>query len=116
MSRRVWLLALFLAVLALGLGCDRLFATKIKNILDSPRDYENKLVTVSGTVTETTNLLVYKSFVLNDGSGQIRVVTERMLPKKGSRMTVTATVKEGFSLGDSSSVVLVEKAPDSKQE
>ncbi len=115
MQKRTMMLVLLFAVLLAGAGCDRLFSTRIKSILDNPRDYEGKQVTISGTVTEATNLFVYKSFTLDDGSGQIRVVTDRMLPKKGTSLTVTGTVKEGFSLGDSSAVVLMEKSPQSSQ-
>ncbi len=113
MLRRTAMMAVLLTALLAGFGCDRLFSTRIKSILDNPRDYEGKQVTVSGTVTEVTNLMIYKSFTLDDGSGQIRVVTDRMLPKKGTSLTVTGLVKEGLSLGDSSSAVLYEKAPDS---
>lgn len=116
MGRRVLISSLLVVAMVLGLGCDRLFGTRIKSILDNPRDYENKQVTVTGTVTKVTNLLVYKSFLIDDGSGQIRVVTERVLPKEGSRITVTATVKQGFSIGDESKVVLIEKEPEQAQQ
>ena len=113
MSRRAWFAVLLIFSLLAALGCGRLFGTQIKSILDNPRDYENKEVTLHGTVVDVTNLMIYKSFVLDDGTGQIRVVTQRILPKKGNRVAVTGTVKEGLSIGDSSRVVLMEKEADS---
>ncbi len=106
MNKRLWIaLAAATALLVLGLACDRLLGTKIKDIQADPRKYEGRRVTVSGTVVDTVNLLVYKAFVLDDGTGQIRVVTDRILPRKGQRTTVRGTVKQGFG----ESVVIVEE-------
>lgn len=55
----------------------------IKKILDNPRDYEGKTVTISGEVTDVFSLFVAKSFAVRDKTGEIIVVTERILPKKG---------------------------------
>ena len=96
-----------LAVLLFA-GCGSLMATPIKKILDSPRDYSDKTVTVSGEVTETFSLLVIKYFVVKDRTGEIPVVTARPLPRKGSRITVKGTVQEAFSLGDRQLIVIVE--------
>jgi len=84
-------------------------ATPIKKILDNPRDYSNKSVTVSGEVTELFSLFVIKYFVVKDGSGEIIVVSQNPLPAKGSKITVKGTVQEAFSLGDQQLLVIMEK-------
>jgi len=105
LSSRV--MAAMLAVMLIA-GCGSLMATPIKKILDNPRDYSDKTVTVIGEVTETFSLLVIKYFVVKDRTGEIPVVTARPLPRKGSRITVKGTVQEAFSLGDRQLIVIVE--------
>ena len=85
--------------------------TPIRNIVDHPRDYADKSVTVEGQVKNVFSLLVVKYFTLEDGSGSITVVTERPLPQKGERLKVTGTVKEGFSLGEQTMTLIVEDKP-----
>lgn len=107
MTRRFCIAFLALVALALGLAC---FSTKIGDIQANPRKYEGKEVTVSGTVERTLNLLVFKAFVLSDGTGEIRVVTDRILPSKGQKVTVTGTVEQGLALGEGSGIILRERA------
>ena len=104
-------LAVFVICLAVVIsGCDAinsLTATKIKDILDHPRDYENKEVTVYGTVTNAASLLVVKYFEIEDGTGTMRVVTDRLLPAKGEKLKVTGRM-EVFEMGADRLVVLRE--------
>lgn len=88
-------LIIYLAFLTFG--CDpvnKLTATKIKDILDHPRDYENKEVTVYGTVTNAVSLLVVKYFEIQDDTGTIKVVTswDKLLPTKGEKLKVTGSM------------------------
>lgn len=85
--------------------------TPIRNIVDHPRDYADKSVTVEGKVKNVFSLLVVKYFTLEDDLGSIMVVTERPLPQKGERLKVTGTVREGFSLGDQTMTLIVEDKP-----
>jgi hypothetical protein len=96
-------------ILLLSAGCSSLMATPIKKILDNPRDYSGKPVTISGEVTEMFSLFVLKYFVVKDRSGEIVVVTQKPLPAKGSKITVKGTVQEAFSLGDQQLIVIMEK-------
>ncbi len=76
----------------LNSGCNvanSLTSTKIRDLLDHPRDYENKDVTIYGTVTNATSLLVVKYFEIEDDTGTIKVITDKLLPAKGERMRVT---------------------------
>lgn len=104
--------ASFLAVAALLLLAACAPATPIKNIIDHPRDYADKPVTVQGEVKNVFSLIVIKYFTLDDGTGSITVVTERPLPQKGEKLKVKGTVKEGFSLGDQTMTLIVEEPPE----
>jgi hypothetical protein len=107
--QRTALLLIFLTILLVG--CGSLFSTPIGKILENPRDYEDKTVTISGEVTEVFSLLIIKYFTVKDDTGEIVVITEKPLPKPGTKMKVKGTVREAFSLGDKSVVVIIEKSP-----
>jgi hypothetical protein len=91
-------------------SCDSLFTTPIHKILSDPRDYVGKTVTVSGEVTQVFGLVFIKYFKIKDATGEITVVTEKPLPKVGSKIKVKGSVKEAFSIGDQQVVVIVEKS------
>lgn len=91
------------------LGCVR--ATPIRKILDDPRDYAGKPVTIAGKVTEVTGLVFFKYFVVKDKTGEITVVTSRPLPKEGAEIRVTGTVQEAFAIGDKQFIVIIESEP-----
>ena len=90
-------------------ACSSVFPVKINTILENPRDYADKKVTVSGTVEETFSLVVVKYFVLRDDTGSIPVITQGVMPVRGNEIKITGTVQEAFSLGDQHLVVLIEK-------
>lgn len=101
--------ALLLIVLAFA-GCDaykKFSATKIRDILDHPRDYENKDVTVYGTVTESSSVIFVKFFELQDDTGRIKVVTNRVLPQNGEKVQVTGRM-QSIEIGPARTIVLRE--------
>jgi hypothetical protein len=63
--------------------------TKIKDLLDHPRDFENRQITLNGTVTNAVSLLLIKYYEIEDGSGTIKVITDKLLPARGEKLTVT---------------------------
>ncbi len=89
--------------------CSGLLSTKIADIRNNPRHYADKEVTVSGEVTGTFSLVVVKYFTLRDNTGEITIVTQRPLPKEGEHLRVRGTVREAFSLGSESLLVIVEE-------
>lgn len=103
-----------ICLLALTLGSCGIGSTKIGSIVGHPRDYADKEVTISGEVTETFSLFVVKYFVVRDNSGEISVITEKPLPVKGEKIEVKGTVKETFSFGTKTALVLVETNEKSK--
>lgn len=105
----IWALVGWLAVV--NFGCeliDRLTATDIKEILDHPRKYEDKEVTVYGTVTDAASMLIVKFFEIQDDTGKIKVVTDRVLPAKGEKIKVTGHTSV-IEVGSERWVVLREK-------
>ena len=112
MNSRILSLALVFCVGFVGVSCEqfkKLTATNIKDIVDRPRDYENKEVTIYGTVTDAASILVVKYFVLRDSTGSIRVITDRTLPKTGEQLSVTGYV-ESIEIGPERWVVIREKS------
>ena len=105
-TKALWAVAL---LMFLAVACEGIGTTSIGNILDKPRDYADKKVTVSGEVTEIFSLFVIKYFVVQDKTGQIAVVSDKPLPRKGTTARVTGTVREAFSIGDQQLLVLVEE-------
>ena len=106
------LFVIYLLIFAL-VSCG-IVATKIGDIVGHPRDYVDKEVTISGEVVETFSLFIVKYFIVRDNSGEISVVTEKPLPVKGEKIKVKGIVKETFSFGTKTALVLVEASEKSK--
>ncbi len=99
------------AAFALLASCAALFATKIGDIKKTPSAYDGKTVTISGKVTSSHNLLVVKYYQVDDGTGEIPVVTQSELPREGDDVHVKGTVNQAFVLGTARLVVIVEQPP-----
>jgi len=114
MRRRLGLLITVGFFLATLTACGALISTPIEQIKTNPRQYTDKRIKISGTVTETFNLLVLKYFLLNDGTGEMYVVTKKSMPAKGEKIKVTGTVRDAFSLGETQLLVLLEDGEDAR--
>jgi hypothetical protein len=88
-------------------ACARTVA--INDIVEHPRDYAGREVTVKGEVTDAFSLLAIKYFTISDGTGKIAVFSEKPLPKRGEKITVTGKVEEAFSLGTETLTILIEE-------
>ncbi|MGH8728047.1 MAG: OB-fold nucleic acid binding domain-containing protein [Burkholderiales bacterium] len=104
MRAKILIAALFLALVA---ACAR--TVPIKEIVEHPRDYAGKKVTIAGEVSDAFSLLAFKYFTLNDGTGTIAVVSEKPLPRVGEKIRITGTIEEAFSLGTETLTILVEE-------
>ncbi len=113
MRTKITLLCVLSILFSTFVGCDRLTVTPIAKIIDNPRDYDGRHVTISGEVTDLFSLFVVKCFVLKDSTGELTVVSKRALPKKGNSIKVSGSVQAAFSLGDKQLLVLVEDEPTS---
>jgi len=100
---------LFILTLFVLISCSQFFPTDIKDILDNPREYDGKTVTISGEVTESINLIILKYFSVKDKTGEIIVVTEKSVPKSGESVKITGVVNQAFAIENKSLVVILEK-------
>ncbi len=85
------------------------YRVQIHDLLENPREYEDKLVTISGTVTDRTSVLVTNYFTLKDQTGEIRVFTDHAMPSVGASVQVKGHVKQVFAVGSSELVVFEEE-------
>jgi hypothetical protein len=92
-------------------SCAAILATKIGDIKKTPGAYDGRTVTIAGKVTSAHNLVVVKYYEVDDGTGEIPVVTESALPKEGHAVRVKGRVSQAFVLGTARFVVIVEEAP-----
>src|SRR5512135_2142284 len=100
---------LLLTMLALSLGgCNYLpvGTTPIKDIVAAPASFEGKDVKLRGTVKDVTKvpLLDIRQYTLDDGGGEITVVTAGDLPAEKANVLVKGKVEStaiiaGQSLG-----------------
>ena len=96
-STRVHCLAL---ALLLGLTLSACASTtSINRILAEPQRYANDDVKVTGRVLTSASVLGRGAYQIDDGSGTLWVVSQRGVPRKGARVSVTGTVRDAFDLG-----------------
>ena len=92
-----WLvqMAMLWAVLLTGLPVYADGITPIKEIIDAPVNFDGQEVTLQGIPKNPTRLplINLKSYVLEDSSGEITVLTEAELPKMNETITLRAKVK-----------------------
>ena len=83
-------------------GCTK--TDKITDITSNSDQYNGKTVNIGGYVGNTIwNALTSRgAYQVNDGSGNIWVVTSKEPPVKGVKVSVTGTVSPAFTLGDTS--------------
>jgi len=90
------------AVAALALGAlvsTACASTHINQILADPSRYRDREVSVSGSVVDSYSFANRGAYRLGDESGQLWVVSDQGVPRKGARVTVQGTIREGFNLG-----------------
>jgi hypothetical protein len=96
-----------LAMVVLLSGCG---PVKIARINADPSRYQNRVVHVSGTVTNSVGVLGTGGYQLEDETGKIYVVSRSGVPSRGSRVTVTGVVSPGVQiLGQSVGVAIREE-------
>ena len=100
MKERSWRRSTVLTVLVLGALVLSACATRsVNQILADPSRYRNREVRLSGSVVESYSFANRGAYRIDDQSGQLWVVSDRGVPRKGARVTVQGTIREGFNLG-----------------
>src|SRR5947209_3572874 len=106
MSHRPARALILCVVAAIITGCDYLGPgyTPIKEIVAAPATFEGKEVRLKGRVKDITRipLIELKSFVLNDGSGDITVTTQGNLPALNDDIALTGSVSSAAIIGGQS--------------
>jgi hypothetical protein len=74
-------------------------STSVSRILANPSHYRDREVRVSGSVVDSYSFANRGAYSIGDESGRLWVVSDRGVPRKGARVTVQGTIREGFNLG-----------------
>jgi len=74
-------------------------STSVNRILADPSRYRDREVRVSGSVVDSYSFANRGAYRIGDESGQLWVVSDTGVPRKGARVTVQGTIREGFNLG-----------------
>jgi hypothetical protein len=90
-----------IAMLAGSAAC----ATTINQVLADPSKYKDHEVTISGDVTESFSALNRGVYRVHDKTGDLWVVSEHGVPRKGARVSVKGTIRDGFNLGSFGNVL-----------
>lgn len=108
MSPHPRLIAL-VVLLAAALGASACAGKSIRQISADPSRYRNQEVKVSGDVVDSYSIASRGIYHVDDGTGRLWVVSDSGVPRKGARVTVWGTIREGFNLGALGNLV---KIPD----
>lgn len=88
----------------------------INHVLSDPYRYHNREVRISGRVVDSYSVANRGLYLIEDSTGQLWVASDRGVPRKGARVKVSGTVREGYNLGALASrlrlpagVVLIER-------
>jgi hypothetical protein len=93
--RLLRLTAPLVLVAALASAC----ATSINRVLADPSRYRDRDVKISGRVADSYSVGDRGVYRVQDGSGQLWVVSDHGVPRRDARVTVRGTIREGFNLG-----------------
>jgi len=98
-----------LLMLALLAGCKGTQVTTIKTLLDDPSRFDKQTVRIAGDVTRSLGILGYGAYEVDDGTGQIPVVTqEGGAPRVGAKVGVEGEFRSAFTMGSTSAAAIVE--------
>ncbi|MGH9630127.1 MAG: hypothetical protein ACRD7E_17560 [Bryobacteraceae bacterium] len=92
--RNASLLFVVLAALVLS-ACG---STKIGRILADPSRYQNRNVSVEGTVSQSVGAFVAGVYQVEDDTGKIYVLSGSGVPSKGARVKVSGRVTPGVTV------------------
>jgi hypothetical protein len=95
-SIRSFGLALLVVASVISTACG---ARTINHVLADPARYRDHEVKLSGSVTDSYSFVGQGAYQLDDSTGKLWIVSNRGVPRRGSRVTVKGTVREGFSAG-----------------
>jgi hypothetical protein len=104
MSRRFLSRALVVSLAVLA-AASASCATSINRVLADPSRYQNREVRVSGYVVDSYSVVGRGAYRIEDRSGQLWIVSDRGVPRKGAHVTVKGTIRDTVNLGALSNVI-----------
>jgi hypothetical protein len=97
---RMFVRGIALFILVIGALSSAACATRtINQVLADPGRYRDRQVKLSGSVVDSYSLIGNGAYQIDDTTGRLWIVSNAGVPRKGARVSVTGTVREGFSLG-----------------
>jgi hypothetical protein len=93
---RAALLAVLSATVLASAACA---ARTVNQVLADPSRYRNREVRLSGAVVDSYSFVNRGAYRIDDGTGQLWVVSDKGVPRTKARVTVTGTIRDGFDLG-----------------
>lgn len=90
----LWMFCVMAVVLS---GCG---VRSINQIMADPSRYANKDVRIEGSVIESYSVLGRGAYQVDDGTGQLWIVSEKGVPREGARVRVKGKIRDGFNLGN----------------
>jgi hypothetical protein len=93
--RRTGVFVLLIGAIASGACATR----TINQVLADPSRYRDREVRLSGSVVDSYSMLGNGAYQLDDTTGRLWIVSNGGVPRRGARVRVTGTVREGFNLG-----------------
>jgi hypothetical protein len=98
-----------LSLLGLAAGC-KSSPTTIATLLNDPGQFDHKQVRVAGKVTHAISVLGYGGYQIDDGTGQITIVTKTNgAPREGAEVGVQGEFRSGYTLGTETVAAIIEK-------
>jgi len=92
--KKIFFLIFILSSFFFFVNCSKNIAT----ILNSPEKFQNKTLTTQGTVRCVVTTEEYSYFILNDGTGNIRIFNALTLPVENSYIKLSGTFDSAFYL------------------
>jgi hypothetical protein len=71
----------------------------VNQIIADPSRYRDRQVRLSGAVVDSYSFVNRGAYRIDDGTGQLWIVSDKGVPRTSARVTVTGTIREGFNLG-----------------
>jgi hypothetical protein len=100
MRQTLWIRFVGMAMLAgSALASAACASMTINQVLADPSRYRNHEVQLSGAVVDSYSVANRGAYRIDDETGQLWVVSDKGTPRKGARVTVKGTIREGFNLG-----------------
>jgi hypothetical protein len=74
-------------------------ARTVNELLADPSRYRNHTVKLTGEVVESYSVANRGAYRIDDGTGELWIVSEKGVPRRTARVTVKGKVREGFNFG-----------------